>query len=187
MHTVEAVLWITLHTSSHYRPVSRTAGGQNNSLWTLPISASLRSPTHPKDTFLSSLRHFSPCYRCLHVVSARDTRRDITDLKKKKWRKKKKKKKKNDVELKIPLLVSGQKHFAPGLFPGPLSVMNASDPSICLRLWLVEQSSMFRLTGLRPPLRSVCTSSACLAEWVAIRKGQNLWLKMLCKSMLSLT
>lgn len=133
MHTVEAVLWITLHTSYHYRPVSRTAGGQNNSLFGTCHFLLPSPPPHlptPKDTFLSSLRHFLPCYRCLHVVSARDTCRDITDLKGKKI----KKEEKNDVELKMPLLSSGQRHFAPGLYRGPLSVMKASDPSTCLQL-----------------------------------------------------
>ena len=70
---------------------SHCRGAEQLSLWNLPFSASLPPPhlPTPKDTFLSSLRHFLPCYRCLHVVSARDTCRDITDLKgkkKKKWR-----------------------------------------------------------------------------------------------------
>ena len=164
---------------------SHCRGAEQLSLWNLPFSASPPHHHHhpftyspPKTLSCHLFDIFYPlivaCMWSLHVILA------VTLLT---WREKNK----NDVELKRPVLSSGQRQFAPGLYPGPLSVMNASDPSTCLRLWLVEQSSMFRLTGLQPPLRSVCTSSACLAEWVAIRKGQNLWLKMLCKNMLSLT
>ena len=186
VHSGSYTMDYAVYTNYDYRHIEKKKKKKKNT--SLLDYACTMAFSAPRRICLVIFWTFFYCNHILHVAPARDTRRDITDLKnKQKANKTARTTTKLYVRLKIPLFVSGRRHFAPGLFPGPLFVMNASDPSICLRLWLVNSHRYFGWPAFSL-LSAPCARRLLVWQngWGVWDLGQNLWLKMLCKSMLLL-